>query len=187
MNTGIRFKCKSIKDFIFLKTLYLLLIDYEDVEEQFYVPVGNHYGNYEVLKKRNYWGYDLGDILKQYIVKYFYQDLTNFAVIWEYYNWLVEEEWEPRIDIAFQTFEKKLEKNEEKIIRLLDNIGIKMVDDSVILEALETEEPFMVRWHTQHDISVCKHCYWRDNKLYYWEEVPEKHPNCRCWFSIVYK
>lgn len=186
-NTGIKFRCRNIREYIFLKTLYLLLLEYDDIEDQFYVPVANHYYKYSKLKDRDYFGYDLGEILKQYIVKYYYQDLTNFAVIWEYYNWLVEEEFDERLMIAFNTLEKRIDKNEEKILRLLDNIGTQMVDDSVILQALETDEPFMVRWHTQHDISVCKDCYWRDNKLYYWEELPKKHPNCRCWFSIIYK
>lgn len=134
-----------------------------------------------------YFGYYLTDILKQYIVKYYYQDLTNFAVIWEYYQWLVEDEFEERLDIAFNTLEHKITKNEEKIIRLLDNIGIKMADDSVLLKAIASGKPFRVRWVSQKDDRVCKECKERNGDLYESsDDIPEKHPNCRCYFEIVY-
>lgn len=186
-STGIKFKCRTIKDYVFLKMLYLLLIDYEDIEEQFYIPVANHYKSYKILKDRNYYGYSLNDILKEYIIKYYYNDLTNFAVTWEFYRDLVEDDFDERLAFAYITLEKKMEKNEAKIIKLLDNIGIKMVDDSVLITAEESGKPYMIKWHSFRDSFVCKDCDKRNNRLYYPDELPEKHPNCRCWFEIVYK
>ena len=185
-NTGIKFRCKSIKDYIFLKTLYLILISYEDVESNFYIPVANHYGDYESLKKKDYFGYSLKEILKQYIVKYYYQDLTNFAVIWEYYNFLTEDEFEDRLDTEFTVLGHKIDKNEEKITRLLDNISVQMIREAVKDEAEEEGEEY-VQWHAYGDSRTCKDCKKLDKKVFPLYRVPYSlHPNCRCYLTVVY-
>ena len=99
-NTGIKFTCRSIKDYIFIKTLSLLLVDYIEMENEFILEVKNHYINQKYWKKvenHKYWGYDLHSIINSYLVKYYYGDLTNFAVSWEYYQDLVE----GRLDAEF--------------------------------------------------------------------------------------
>lgn len=188
-NTGIKFKCRSMKDYVFLKILYLLLISYEDIDEEFYKPVFNHYGEYNEMKKANYFGYNLKDILKQYIVKYYYGDLTNFAVIWNYYEDLVLDDFEDRLDQGFITLEKKLNKNNEKLNHLLDNITMCAMDYAVIeklkKDIKEGKNSYVI-WHTQRDNVVCTECAEHNgNKYYHLLDIPERHPNCRCWLENI--
>lgn len=187
-NTGIRFKCKNIKDYIFLKLLYLLLISYSDIDEEFYKPVFNEYGTYNIMKKANYYGYDLHDVINQYLVKYYYSDLSNFAVVWSYYEDLMYDDFEERVTQAYKTLDKKIDKNNEKLNKLLDNITMTGIDYETILDFEHDvkEKKAYIMWHTQRDNVVCEECTERNGKKYYYKyDIPERHPNCRCWLEEV--
>lgn len=42
-----------------------------------------------------------------------------------------------------------------------------------------------VRWNTQQDAKVCRTCQERDGQVYDIDDLPPKHPYCRCWYSPV--
>lgn len=201
-NTGIKFTCKKIRDYIFIKTLYLLLVDYNEMQNEFLLNIMKNYvstKNKNKVEKANYFGYNLQDILKQYIVKYYYGDLTNFAVIWEYYQDLVE----GREDaLAFQRqmnrgekiFTKKLDKDAIKTNHLFDNIGVMIIEKDTIAtferlkEELEEDDiphKIELRWCTQRDRQVCEECGKLSGTRYlHASDLPVRHPNCRCYYEI---
>lgn len=192
-NTGIKFSCKSLKDYIFIKTLYLLLVDQIEIENEFMIEMKNHYIQPKYWKKvedYNYWGYDLHSIINSYLVKYYYSDLTNFAVSWEYYQDLVEGRYEKELNRSFRSFEKKMKKDNEKMYHLYDNLGVEMIDVNTFseFEDLQKEdEEVMLMWRSQRDDSVCENCAELDGRKFRrLSEVPERHPNCRCEI-LVYK
>ena len=204
-NTGIKFTCKSIKDYIFIKTLYLLLVDYIEMENEFMLEMKNHYikpNNWKKVEKYNYWGYDLHSIINSYLVRYYYGDLSNFAVSWEYYQDLVEgrldeefamryKKYEKEIDRSFRVLEKKIKKENEKMYHLFDNLGVVMIDVNTfaefeeLIEELEDDEDeeheITLMWKSQRDNSVCEICAELDGKKFIrLRDVPQRHPNCRC-------
>lgn len=193
-NTGIKFTCKSLKDYYFIKTLYLLLVSYEDVEDDFYIPLAKYYSNDKVNNiynkiNKDYFGYDLENILKQYIVKYYYGDLTNFAVIWDYYDDLVNHT--PEIEERFRVLEKNIDKNNKRIIKLLDNIGTLEIRKEKIEEykqLIEDDEDYVLIWRTAKDENVCDICSNLEGKEFIvGRDKPITHPNCRCYLQLVSK
>ena len=190
-NTGIKFTCKSLRDYYFIKTLYLLLVGYEDVEDDFYIPLAKHYGNDEKIYdkvNKDYFGYDLHNILYNYIVKYYYSDLSNFAVVWEYYENISNPEDE--IKERFRILEKNIDKNNKKIVKLLDNIGTLEIRKIRIEEVKqlqeETDEDYALIWRTHKDDRRCEICKSLEGKQYEeYDRLPYTHPNCRCWLQVV--
>lgn len=191
--TGIKFRCRRLKDYIFIKALYLLLSGYDSVQTEFYTSIKKEYINEKYTKKiesDDYFGYPLYDILKEYVVKYYYGDLSNFAVVWELYEDLTRDEWEERISHAYKVLDKKATTNSKKIINLLDNIGTQMIDNNTfyLFEDLKKEDPeITLRWMTERDERVCKICAPLNGTTYrYLRDVPSRHPNCRCDI-LIYK
>lgn len=201
-NTGIKFSCKKIKDYVFIKMLYLLLVDYNEMENEFLLNIMKTYVSQKNIKKvqeANYFGYSLKDVLKQYIVKYYYGDLTNFAVIWEYYQDLVEGREEPklfekRIDQGYKVLVKKLEKEAVKTNHLYDNLAVDIIEENTIQtfislqEELEEDDiPHKIEmvWRTLGDEKVCKECADLSGRRFlHVMDLPQRHPNCRCYYEI---
>lgn len=155
------------------------------------------YINPRVKKKvedSDYWGYDLHQIINSYIVKYYYGDLTNFAVSWEYYLDLVEGRLDDEfiskyvkakkeLERTYKTFEKKAEKQDEKLIRLFDNVGIDMIDNNMyyLTEEIKEDHELIFIWRSQRDDLVCKECISLNGRRFrHLRDIPERHPNCRC-------
>lgn len=57
--------------------------------------------------------------------------------------------------------------------------------DRATLEAFRDAGVTHLMWHSEHDDRVCKICHTRDGKIYPIDELPVKHVNCRCWFTIA--
>lgn len=187
--TGIRFKCRKIKDYIFIKMLYLLLVDYEEMENEFYLEIKNHYiesSNFQKIESANYFGYDLNDVIKQYVIKYYYGDITNFAVNWEYYNYLTFNQFEKKLNRAYTSLNKRLEIENKKMEKLFDNVGIRMIDENTFAEFEKKEG--LLKWITQKDEFVCEYCASLNGNIYRRiSEIPERHPNCRCEIITIYQ
>ena len=60
-----------------------------------------------------------------------------------------------------------------------------IVSDEAALRAMKDAGVKLVRWNSMRDHKVCSDCNDRDGKVYAINEVPEKHPGCRCWLSPV--
>ena len=192
--TGIKFTCRRLKDYIFIKILYLLMTDYEDITKDFIKQMEDHYIDPKYKKKveeYSYWGYNLHDIFNAYIYKYVYGDLTNFAVSYEYYLDLVEgridrefykaaKKSEKEIERSYKIIEKKLLKYTEKITHLYDNVGVEMIDVNTF-STFEDLDDAILMWKSQRDERVCETCATLNGRKFrHVEDVPARHPNCRC-------
>lgn len=59
------------------------------------------------------------------------------------------------------------------------------VTDAATIRAFKDAGVTHLVWHSEHDDRVCKVCHARDGNVYPINELPLKHPNCRCWYSIA--
>lgn len=57
------------------------------------------------------------------------------------------------------------------------------ISDGAVIEAFKDKGIKYVKWNTQGDSRVCKECKERNGKVYPIDELPEKHYNCRCYFT----
>lgn len=57
------------------------------------------------------------------------------------------------------------------------------ISDMAVIEAYKDKGIKYVVWNTQGDKRVCKDCQARHGKTYPIDELPEKHYNCRCYFT----
>jgi hypothetical protein len=62
--------------------------------------------------------------------------------------------------------------------------GIDITDQAVI-QAFTDKGVKKVRWNTQQDHRVCETCRKRHGRIYPIDNLPIKHPNCRCYWSEV--
>ena len=62
---------------------------------------------------------------------------------------------------------------------------IDIIADDMALQAMKDCGVKLVRWNAEKDHKVCVECESRRNKTYRIDEVPAKHPNCRCWLTPV--
>lgn len=60
-----------------------------------------------------------------------------------------------------------------------------VVNDRATLQAYKDDGVEYIIWHTAHDEKVCGDCNLRDGVKYPIDEIPTKHPNCRCWYEKV--
>lgn len=193
-NTGIRFTCKTLKDYYFLKTLYLLLIGYSN--DDFFKDILKHYYSDIDFKDviSDYYGYDLRNIAASYIVKYYYADLTNFAQVFNYYEDLVMndgyENAQKQINDRYRILEKNIDKNNKKMIKLYDNIGTLEIRKATIEECKKLNEDdeddyYYLVWRSQKDEKVCEICSKLNGLRFNENDKPYTHPNCRCYLEIV--
>lgn len=59
------------------------------------------------------------------------------------------------------------------------------VTDEARIKAYRDHGVERVRWVTQHDERVCRKCDERDNLIFSIDNVPPKHPRCRCYLVPV--
>lgn len=193
-NTGIKFKCKSMKDYAFLKMLYLVLINYIEEENDFLYDIEHYYidkENLDYVLNQKYFGYDVNDMLSEYLVKYMYGDLINFSVTWNYYDNIPKEDFDKKLNQSYRVLNKKLDKNASKMNHLLDNISVLMMDYNTfkIYDTLVEENPdseIYLIWKATRDNVTCETCSeLNGRKFLRIREVPMRHPNCRCEILIM--
>lgn len=80
--------------------------------------------------------------------------------------------------------EKELQKSMRYWSRQND-FYIDIIADDMALQAMKDCGVNLVRWNAEKDHKVCVECEKRRNKTYRIDEVPVKHPNCRCWLTPV--
>ena len=59
------------------------------------------------------------------------------------------------------------------------------VTDYAMVQAYEDAGVEKVMWMSQRDGRVCGTCHERDGQKYWLDEIPTKHPNCRCYLVPV--
>lgn len=57
------------------------------------------------------------------------------------------------------------------------------VTDHAVIQAMTDKGVTKVRWNTQQDGRVCETCRKRHGRIYPIDNLPVKHPNCRCYWS----
>lgn len=69
----------------------------------------------------------------------------------------------------------------------LGQYAINFTDDAVI-QAFEDAGVEEVEWMSRKDMKVCNECYALNGQKFKLDEIPTKHPNCRCtWRPILEK
>ena len=76
----------------------------------------------------------------------------------------------------------------KRALKLLERQVREMADtttDEARTKAFEDAGIELVQWNTQRDGKVCRTCQERDGQVYGIDDLPPKHPHCRCWYSPV--
>lgn len=60
-----------------------------------------------------------------------------------------------------------------------------IVHDEATVNAMKDAGIKRVLWHTQEDGKVCTDCEKYDKRVFRISQIPDTHPNCRCWVSPV--
>lgn len=79
---------------------------------------------------------------------------------------------------ARKALKRALDVLERQVMEMADT-----VTDDARTEAFRDAGIDEVRWNTQQDERVCSVCHDRDGLIYPVDQLPPKHPRCRCYFT----
>lgn len=79
---------------------------------------------------------------------------------------------------------KRIERSQYLLTLQITQKAIATVD-KVVLDICKEKGIKKVRWHTRRDELVCDECRPRDLMIFALDDLPVRHPRCRCWLEPV--
>lgn len=192
---GVKYQCKTIRDYYFIKTMYEMLSVYtgSDMEAYFDKLLDEYYNmtgiKHDVIKEKAkhnviedyYFNYGFTEAIYKYWLKYYYPTCLNFTSFLALYS---------GEELPFSVFENTTNTALKKMYRFLEEESVAMVRNelseiSKLSEEYESELGYKLvfRWKSKNDKKTCKTCWSLNGKVF--EYQPNQvHANCRCTFEI---